>query len=178
MQRVSFSVVLRMILTTVYTFAAVLMQCSVFPYLRFHGAIPEVVLCAVVCVACFEKPGFSCILAVCAGFLLDTAGADKMTLSPLLFLSAACLSIILSGNVYSNKIIPAVISGSAALTLGGVRTALMLVHAGAPLSAVMVRTVLPQTAYGAVIFVLVFAVFSLHYRIFRDKDEKKRVRRA
>ena len=40
--------VIRMILSGVYIAAAVLLQCSVFPHIRFLSAIPEVVLCAVV----------------------------------------------------------------------------------------------------------------------------------
>ena len=84
--------VVRKILTAVYTLAAVLLQCSVFPHLRLFGAIPELTLCVIVCVSCWEDEKFSCILAVCAGFLLDTVGSDKFTLSPLMFLLSSCAS--------------------------------------------------------------------------------------
>lgn len=167
-----------MILTAIYLFAAVLLQCSVFPHLRLLGAIPELTLCAVVCVSCYEDERFACVSAVAAGFLLDTVGADKFTLSPVLFLLAACLSVILSKRMFTVKIIPAAISGAAALTVGAVKTTLILVSKGAPLSAVIVKTALPQLLYGFIVFIFVFLLTALHYRIFKNSFDKKTRRRS
>lgn len=160
-----------MILTTVYTLIAVLMQCSVFPHLRFFGAIPEITLCVIVCVSLWEDEKFCCILAVAAGFVLDAVGADSFTLSPVFFLAAACVSIILSKNVFSGKVIPALISGAAALTAGAVKTSLILVGKGAVLQSVMLKTALPQFLYGALILVFVFLFFKLHFRVFKNSFE-------
>ena len=176
MQRSNAAAIVRMILTAIYTAAAVLLQCSVFPHLRFFGAIPELTLCVIVCVSCREGEKFSCILAVSAGFLLDTVGADKFTLSPLLFLAAACVSIILSKRVFAGKLIPAAISGGAALTAGAIRTTLILVGKGAPLYAVLLKTALPQFAYGAMILLPVFLLSALHYRIFKNSFDTTRMR--
>ena len=176
MRRVNVAAVVRMVLTSVYTFIAVLLQCSVFPHLRLLGVIPEITLCVIVCVSCCEDERFSCILAAASGFVLDTAGADRFTLSPFMFLAAACVSIILSRRVFSGKVLPAVISGAAALTAGAVKTTLILVSKGAPLTAVIPKTALPQLLYGAIVFIPVFFLCMLHYRIFKNSFETSRSR--
>lgn len=176
MRRTGFTAILRMVLTSLYTFIAVLLQCSVFPHLRLFGAIPELTLCVIVCVACREDEKFACILAVSAGFLLDTVGADKFTLSPLLFLAAACVSIFLSKHVFSGYLIPAVISGGAALTVGAVKTTLILTGKGAAFSSVIVKTALPQLLYGIIVFIPVFLLCALHYRVFRNSFDMERKR--
>ncbi len=173
MQRVSFAAVLRVILTFLYVALSVILQCSVFPYLRLFGVIPEFTLCAIVCVACCEDERVSCILAVCAGFLLDTVGGDKYTLSPFLFLLAAALSIILSKNVFSKKILPALISGVTALTVGALKTTLILVISGAPFIPALIKTALPQFVYGMILLLPVFLLTALHYRIFKNSLQSK-----
>ena len=176
MRRINVAAVARMALTALYTFIAVLMQCSVFPHLRLLGVIPEFTLCVIVCVSCYEDERFCCVLAAVSGFLLDTVGADKFTLSPFMFLAAACVSIILSKRVFSGRILPPVISGAAALTAGAVKTTLILVSKGAALPAVILKTALPQLLYGAIVFVPVFFLTMLHYRIFRNSFEASRKR--
>ena len=176
MRRYNAAAVTRMILTAIYTAAAVLLQCSVFPHLRLFGAIPELTLCVIVCVSCWEDEKFSCILAVCAGFLLDTVGADKFTLSPRMFLLASCVSIILAKRVFSDKLIPAAISGGAALTAGAVKTALILAGKGAPVYAAILKTALPQLLYGAIILLPVFLLSALHFRIFKNSFDANRMR--
>lgn len=173
MQRVSFAAVLRVILTSVYAALSVILQCSVFPHLRLFGVIPELTLCAVVCIACYEDERVSCVIAVCAGFLLDTVGGDRFTLSPFLFLLAAALSIVLSRLVFRKKILPALISGAAALTVGALKTAVILAASGAAFGSALVKTTLPQLLYGAVILLPVFLLTALHYRIFRYGRESK-----
>lgn len=173
-QKASFSAVARMILTAVYTFAAVIMQCSMFPHLRLFGVIPELVLCVIVCVSCFENEKFCCVLAVCAGFLLDTAGGDLYTFSPVIFLLAACLSIVISKRVFSRKLIPASISAAAALTAGAAKTYIILLGSGAPALPALLNTALPQLLYGAIIFMPVFLLTALHHRIFREKNDQVR----
>ena len=176
MHRISAAAAARMILTAVYTFIAVLMQCSVFPHLRFLGAIPEFTLCVIVCVSCFEDEKFSCILAVAAGFLLDTVGGDAYTLSPVLFLLAACFSIILSHRITTTKIIPAAISGGTALIVGAAKATLILAGKGAAFSAVIVKTALPQLLYGLIVLIPAFLLTALHYRVFRGSFEQSRRR--
>ncbi len=176
MQKKNAAAVMRMILTAVYTAAAVLLQCSVFPHLRLFGAIPELTLCVIVCVSCWEDEKFSCILAVCAGFLLDTVGSDKFTLSPLMFLLSACVSILLAKRVFAGKLIPAVISGGAALAAGAVKTTLILAAKGAPVNAAILHTALPQLLYGAIVFIPVFLLSVLHFRIFRNSFDLGRLR--
>ena len=176
MRRYNAAAVTRMILTAIYTAAAVLLQCSVFPHLRLFGAIPELTLCVIVCVSCWEDERFACILAAAAGFLLDTIGSDKFTLSPLLFLLAACVSVILSKRVFAGKILPAAISGSAALTLGALKTTLILVGKGAAFSSVTVKTALPQFFYGAIVLLPVFLLSALHFRIFKNSFGNDRIR--
>ena len=173
MQRPGFSTVLRILLTSVYVMAAVIMQCSVFPHLRFFGMIPEFTLCVIVCVSCFEDEKVSCIIAVCAGFLLDTAGGGTFTLSPVLFLLAAGLSILLSKHVFARTFLPAVLSGTAALTVGAAKTALILVISGAPLAPVLLKTALPQFIYGMILLLPVYLLSALHYRIFRNSFESR-----
>ena len=161
-----------MILTSLYVFIAVIAQCSVFPHLRLFGVIPELTLCAVVCVACYEDERVSCIIAVCAGFLLDTVGGDRFTFSPFLFLLAAALSIVLSKHVFGRKILPALISGAAALTFGALKTAVILALSGAPFGSVIIKTALPQLLYGMILLLPVFLLTSLHYRIFKNSFKR------
>ncbi|MBP5207006.1 MAG: hypothetical protein J6330_00945 [Clostridia bacterium] len=166
--------VIRPALTAVYTVAAVLLQCSVFPHIRFLGAIPEITLCVIVCDSCFENEKFSCVLAVCAGFLLDTLGGDGLTLSPLFFLLAAAFSIFLSRRVYFSKVLPAAASGLAALLTGAAKTAVILSLRGAPFGAAVINSAMPQFVYGVIVFVPVFLLTLLHHRIFRDKEREGR----
>ena len=176
MQRINVAAVVRMVLTSLYTFFAVLLQCSVFPHLRLFGAIPELTLCVIVCVSCYENEKFACVLAASSGFLLDTIGGDRYTLSPVLFLAAACVSIILSKRISFAKFVPAAISGAAALTVGAVKTTLILISKGAPLSAVIVKTALPQLLYGTIVIIPVFLLTMLHCRLFRNSFEQPRRR--
>ena len=162
-----------MILSAVYTVIAVLLQCSVFPRLRLLGAIPEITLCVTVCVACFEDARFSCVLAVCAGFLLDTVGSDRYTLSPFLFLLAAAFTILLRERINFNKALPCAIAGLTALTAGAVKTTLILAFNGAPVGAVIAKTVLPQLLYGVIVFIPVFLLAALHNRIFQGKADQE-----
>ena len=178
MNRINAAAVLRMVLTAIYTAAAVLLQCSVFPHLRLLGAIPELTLCVIVCVSCWEDERFACILAAAAGFLLDTVGSDKFTLSPVLFLLAACVSVILAKRVFADKLLPAAISGSAALTLGALKTALILTGKGAAFFSALLKTALPQLLYGVIVFIPVFLLTALHYRIFKNSFNTDRVRTA
>ena len=171
MRRTGFAAVLRIILTSIYAVVAVIMQCSVFPHLRLFGMIPEFALCAVVCIACFEDEKVSCILAVCAGFLLDTMGGGTFTLSPLLFLIAAALSVFLSKYVFNRSFLSAVISGTAALTVGAVKTSVILIISGAPFLPVLVKTALPQFLYGMILLLPVYLLAALHYRIFKNSFE-------
>ena len=164
----SFAAVLRVIITSIFVFASVIAQCSIFPHLRFFGAIPELTLCSVICVACYENERVSCITAVCAGFLLDTVGGDRFTFSPFLFLLAAALSILLSKHVFRRKILPALICGTTALTLGALKTAVILALSGAPFGAALLKTALPQFIYGMILLLPVFLLTALRYGIFKN----------
>ena len=166
--------VIRMILSGVYIAAAVLLQCSVFPHIRFLSAIPEVVLCAVVCVSCFENERFACVAAVCAGFVLDTVGGDPLTLSPLLFLLAASFSVFISRRVYFNRFLPCAACALASLFAGAVKTAVILAVRGAPVGSAVTGSALPQFLYGLIVFIPVYLLTALHHRIFRDGEREGR----
>jgi len=165
--------VVRKILTAVYTLAAVLLQCSVFPRLRLLGAIPEITLCVIVCVSCFEDAGYCSVLAVCAGFVLDTLGSDRFTLSPLLFLLAAAFSIFIRERLWLHRSMLCLISASAAFALGGLKTFILLITRGAPAGPVLLHSVLPQILYGFIVFFPVFLLTWLHHRVFRGRSEQE-----
>jgi rod shape-determining protein MreD len=172
MSRPGFPAILRMTLTAIYTFIAVLIQCSVFPHLRIFGVIPEFTLMVIVCVACREDEKFTSVLAVCAGFLLDTVGSGGFTLSPLLFLLAAAVSIAIK-DAFRNKFAPSLISEAAALTAGAVKTLVLLCIKGAPFAAALAGTVLPQMLYGAIVFFPAYLLTALHYTVFRKSLAQK-----
>lgn len=173
MNRPSAASVVRMILTSIYTLIAVLLQCSVFPRLRLLGAIPEVTFCVVVCCACLEDPRFSCVLAVCAGFVLDTLGSDRYTLSPLLFLLAAAFAVFIKERVYLNGFVKCFAAGSAALLGGALKTFLILIIRGAPAGSVLTHTAIPQFIYGLLILLPVCLLALLHHKTFRPRAERE-----
>lgn len=158
----------RVVLTSLYILIAVFLQTGLFPYFTLLGAVPNLVLCAVVCVSIFENERVSCITALLAGFLLDTVGGGA-TLSPLLFVLAASCSIFFSRKVLRPGITSAMLSAAAALAADALITALIIVvtQNGASFPSALLRSSLPGALYSAIVFFPTYLLTRLHYRIFK-----------
>lgn len=173
MQKAVIAKYARIILCALYLAAAALMQCSLFPHFRLYGAVPDLVLCAIAAVACYEEYPVTCVYAVGAGFLLDTLGNMPFTVSPLLFLITAAIAMAISNKLPRHKIVSALIAALAGVACSCAVTAAILVGKGANAAAVTVHTALPQALYGVIVFVPVYLLTKLHYRIFGVKNEKR-----
>lgn len=173
MHRISAKSVIRVVLTSIFTLAAILMQCSVFPHLRLFGAIPEITVCVLVCTACYENVRFSCILAVAAGFVLDTLGGDGVTVSPVIFLLAVLFTVFLSRRLLGKTFAACALSALAALFAGAVKSVVMLLYKGAsPFRTIVLKTALPQLLYGGIVFIIVFFIAKLYYRLLSVSDDE------
>ena len=161
----------RIILCALYLTAAALIQCSVFPHIKMLGVVPDFALCAVACVSCFEEKRVCCILAVAAGFLLDTAGYARYMISPVLFLLSAVLAIVLSEKFPSLRFLSAAAASFSGALISGFFCAAILAKNGAAFHEAVAFTALPQLLYSMTVFIPVYLLVKLHYTVF--KNEKR-----
>lgn len=167
MRKATIKATFRIALSSLYLLIAILLQCGLFPYFRLFGAVPCVVLCAVVCISVFEDERASCIMALAAGFLLDTVGGGSFTYSPLTFLLAASVSILFSRRLFRGRFLPAAASAAIAIICdSAINVALLLFSGAEPFIKIAVGTGLPQILYGCLVFLPVWLLTLLHYKIF------------
>ena len=159
----------RIILCAVYLTAAALIQCSVFPHIRLLGVIPDIALCAVAAVACFEEPRVSCVFAVYTGFLLDVAGGAPYMISPVLFLLAAVISLAIRDRLPSMRLLSASAAALFCTLINCAVCAAILASKGAGLYEAALHTALPELLYSAIVFIPVYLLSKLHYTIFKNE---------
>ena len=131
--------------------AAAVLQVSFFSRFRLFGAVPDLMICTVLCLSFFSGRYTGAITGIAGGFLIEAIGSSGLTLLPLFYLFFGYLI-----GHYSRAIIPRrytsylVYLGFAVL----LRVSLTLLYAcmtyqSIELSIFFVRTMLPEAAVTA-----------------------------
>lgn len=144
----------------------VMLQITVFPYLRFFGCIPDITASCLICLSLFEKEKTVCALAVASGVILHCLGTWGISYYPLLYLLAVCLCLILSNFFFKNGFLSVMTAAFCTFIAEGILTAVFLMSDGAAYTDVFVGAVLPQFAYSLFCTAVLYPLCKLHGAVF------------
>ena len=156
----------RTVMSIFGAFICVMLQLTVFPYLRFFGCIPDITASYFICLSLFENEKTVCVLAVCAGVVLHSLGTWGISYYPLLFLLAVCLCLVLSNFFFKNGFLSVMCTASCTFVTEGILTAVFLMADGASYTDVFTGAVLPQFAYSLFCTAAVYPFCRLHGAVF------------
>lgn len=83
----------------IWLFVLAILQTSLFSYLRFFGAVPDLVLPAVVAVAVYDKERTGIIAGIVGGVIIDALGGVGLSISPLVYMLCGTLVALLTYSV-------------------------------------------------------------------------------
>ncbi|MBQ8004932.1 MAG: hypothetical protein IJ303_01300 [Clostridia bacterium] len=83
----------------VWLFLLAIIQTSFFSVFRIFGAVPDLVLPAVLTIAIYDRERAGIIAAISGGYIADALGAVGLSLSPLIYMLCACAAALLAYSV-------------------------------------------------------------------------------
>ncbi len=158
--------VLRTAAACVAVLVCVMLQITVFPYLRFFGCIPDITAACLICLSLFENEKTVCLLAVFSGVVLHSLGTWGISYYPLLYLLAVCLCLILSNFFFKNGFLSVMSTAACTFLAEGILTAVFLMSDGAAYTDAFTGAVLPQFAYSLVCTAVLYPLCRLHGAVF------------
>ena len=154
-------------------------QITVCPRFRFFGAVPNITLGLLLCLAVTEGEYLSAALAVTAGFVLEALGGGSISYMPVFFLAAVCFTFFFTQKVLGKKWWMVMICGAIVFAVDAVLTACLIVFrfSGTNFFAVLYHTSLPQLLYSEFSLFLIYGFVRLYDFIFREHHRRAGRRR-
>ena len=135
-------------------------QCAFFARLELLGAVPNLVLCAVVAIALVDSIRAAAVAGIAGGFLLDALGGVGLSLSPLMFFLVAWLIGSLAAKMMTGMVSYCILLIPTAVFAGAVRLVTLL-WAGEPVLGALRHGVLPELICTAVLGLPLYGIVAL-----------------
>jgi len=168
--------------TVRYTVAFVLLvtvvavlQVTVFSKYRILGAVPDLMLCTVVCVAFFTGRFAGAITGIGAGFLIEAMGAVGISILPVAYLLCGYLVGHYARAVIPRRFLSYLIYLSVALILRAALTLtyVCLTYAKIDLPAILLQIILPELLTTAIFGCALYAPIRLICMLPEKKKRKE-----
>lgn len=83
----------------IWMFFLAVLQTSFFSVFRVFGAVPDLVLPAVIAIAVYDRERMGTIAGIMGGYIADAVGGVGLSLSPLVYMLCGCLVALLAYSV-------------------------------------------------------------------------------
>lgn len=97
-----------------------IIQTSLFSVFRPFGAVPDLVLAAVIVIAIYDRERTGVIAGIVGGFMADALGGWGLSLSPLVYMLCAALFSLLAYSVLRRDFLSSLIGTACSLVISGI----------------------------------------------------------
>ena len=164
----------RALVFTPVIFLLAVAQCSFFAQLHFLGAVPDLMLGAVVAIAILDSQRSAAVCGIGAGFVIDAIGASGLSFSPLFYMLCGAFCAALA-----KKMLPSFLSWTIQLAVFSVAKALytffniLYISTNIFLPDVLLRILLPEIVCTFIVSLPIFFIIKL---CMIPIDSKRRLR--
>lgn len=163
----------------VYGIAAVILavlQTAFFANLRIFGAVPNLMLGAVIAISFYEKEKGGAIAGIAIGFFIDALGGMWLAFSPLFFMLCGYICGFLANRVFDRSIISFAMLGSASSACASIITFIYLafVYGNYNVISVFGKIIIPEFFCTAIFSFLSFFLIRRGAKFFYTKKDIKR----
>lgn len=102
-----------------WLFVLVVAETSFFSLFRPFGAVPDLVLPAVIAIGIYDRERMGAIAGLVGGYLADALGGVGLSLSPLVYMLCGCFFALLAYSVLRRDFISWLVAVSVSLTVSG-----------------------------------------------------------
>lgn len=159
----------------IWLFFLAIIQTSFFSVLRPFGAVPDMVLTAVIVIAIYDKERTGTIAGLTGGFIADALGSTGLSFSPLVYMICGCITAILAYSVLRRDFISWIIGTVLSLIISGIASIISLYssasasHVG--FSHILTELLIPQFLASLVIGIPVYIVTKMIWsRFFNNRE--------
>ncbi len=172
---VSVSDIVKCIVYAVLGLLLVVLQISFFSRVKPFGAVPDVLISAVFCVAMFENERYGAIFGLAVGFVAEAAGGVGLTLLPLVYMLVGFVCGLVASEYYRRSVLLFLIFDACALLVRMFTTLLYVAFTWSivDISVIIPRVLVPEALSTLVISPIPALAVMLISRIFRGKEESK-----
>ncbi len=152
-----------------------LLQTTVFARFRPFGAIPDLMLPLVIAISLTEGERWGAVCGLVAAFIIESLGADTVSLLPLLYMPAGYLCPIIT-ELYLTDTFPVRMIYTAVSTLGRSIISLFYLAVSAQhfdLAAIFTGVIFPEYAASFLMAILVHASVKLAFRRFHKSRSER-----
>ncbi len=103
----------------IWLFLVAIIQTSFFSVWRPFGAVPELVLPAVIAIAIYDRERMGTIAGIMGGYIIDALGGVGLSLSPLLYMLCGAITALLAYSVFRRDFLSWLICSLFALLISG-----------------------------------------------------------
>ena len=149
-------------------------QTTVCPRFRFFGAVPDITLGLLICLAVVEGEYLTAALAVTAGFVLESLGGGAISYMPVFFFVSVCFTFWFTQKVLGKKWWTMLLTALIVFAAEGLITAILvrIRFPEASFFAALLHTSLPQLLYSEFSFVFIYIFVRLYDFIFREHHRR------
>lgn len=124
------------------------MQVSFFGRLRPFGAVPDLMICTVLCIAFFSGRYAGAITGIAAGFLIEAIGSQGVTLLPLIYMIGGYVAGHYARTVKPKRYLVYLFFLACALFVRAGTTVIYvcMIYQSVNLPQILLRAVLPEAA--------------------------------
>ena len=154
-------------------------QTAVCPRFRLFGAVPDITLGLLVCLAAVEGEYLTSALAVTAGFILESLGGGGISYMPVFFLAAVCFTFWFTQKVLGKKWWMILVDGAIVFAADALIAACLVTFrfSGTNFFAALLYTSLPQLFYSELCLLLIYGFVRVYDWIFREHHRRAGRRR-
>lgn len=102
-----------------WLFFLALLQTSFFSFFDPFGAVPDLVLPAVIAIAVFDKERMGTIAGIVGGFIIDALGGVGLSLSPLVYMICGVAAALLVHSIFRRDFLSWLILTALGLVISG-----------------------------------------------------------
>ena len=104
----------------IWLFLLAVIQTSIFSVFRPFGAVPDLVLSAVIAIAIYDRERTGVIAGIVGGTITDALGGSGLSLSPLVYMLCAALFALLAYSVLRRDFLSWLIGVACSLIISGI----------------------------------------------------------
>ncbi len=102
-----------------WLFVLVVAETSFFSFFKPFGAVPDLVLPAVVAIGIYDRERMGAIAGLVGGYLADALGGVGLSLSPLVYMLCGCIFALLAYSVLRRDFVSWLIGAAVSLAVSG-----------------------------------------------------------
>ena len=99
----------------VWLFLLAVFETSFFSVFRIFGAVPDLVLTAVITIAIYDKERTGTIAGITGGYIVDALGGFGLSLSPIIYMLCGCITAMLAYSILRRDFFSFLINSSFSL---------------------------------------------------------------